>query len=58
MLGMLTRHRFGRISTMVYAVFAILSCVGIPYAIYALWSLRRPHVRALFAAAPLSKRRP
>ncbi len=56
--ALLTRRRFGRISTMVYAVFAILSCVGIPYAIYALWSLRRPHVRALFAAAPLSKRRP
>ena len=55
---LLTRRRFGRISTMVYAACSILSCVGIPYAIYAIWSLRRPHVRALFTAAPLSKRRP
>jgi serine/threonine protein kinase len=56
--ALLTRRRFGRISTMVYAAFSIVSCIGIPYAIYAIWSLRRPHVRALFAAAPLSKRRP
>ncbi|MBL8744395.1 MAG: protein kinase [Myxococcales bacterium] len=55
--ALLTRRRFGRISTMVYAALSALSCVGIPYAVYAIWSLRRPHVRALFEAAPLSKRK-
>jgi len=51
--ALLTRRRFGRISTLIYAGLSILSCIGIPYAIYAIWSLTRPHVKALFAISPL-----
>jgi serine/threonine-protein kinase len=47
-LGLLRRWRWARRSTMIYALFAAVTCWGAPYAIYVIWSLRRPGVKALF----------
>jgi hypothetical protein len=44
--GLLHRRRWAYVATMIYAVTALLSVVGAPYAIFAFWSLRRPAVRA------------
>jgi eukaryotic-like serine/threonine-protein kinase len=44
-LGLWRRKPWARRSTLWYALLGISSCVGIPYAIYAVWSLRRSDVR-------------
>jgi serine/threonine-protein kinase len=46
--GLYRRQRWARVSTLVYAAMGLLSCFGTPYAIYALFSLTRPKVRASF----------
>ncbi|MFO0554022.1 MAG: serine/threonine-protein kinase [Polyangiaceae bacterium] len=48
--GLYTRRRFARTSTLVYACVSGLTCCGLLYAVYALWSLRRPGVKAMFGA--------
>ncbi len=44
-LGLRGRRRWARLSTMLYGAFALTSCIGIPYGIYALWSLSRPEAK-------------
>lgn len=48
--GLLRRRAWARMSSLVYAAFAIPTCIGAPYAIYAFFSLTRPHVKRLFRA--------
>jgi hypothetical protein len=40
-IGLAGRRRWARVSTMAYAVVAITTCIGVPYAAYTLWSLSR-----------------
>jgi serine/threonine protein kinase len=47
-LGLWRRWGWARRSTMIYGALAILSCFGLPYGIYAIWSLHRPGVRDAF----------
>jgi hypothetical protein len=49
--GLWTRRSFARRSVLLYAGFAVTSCVGLPYAIYAFWTMSRPSVRAYLEAA-------
>ncbi len=44
-LGLFLSYRWSRRSTLLYAVLAAFSCIGLPYAIYAVWSLTRPSVK-------------
>jgi hypothetical protein len=44
--GMFKRHRWAYIAVAIYAATAFFSCVGTPYAIFALYSLTRSEVRA------------
>jgi serine/threonine protein kinase len=46
--GIVTRKRWARASTIIYAVFGLITCVGTPYSAYALISLRRPDVKRAF----------
>jgi hypothetical protein len=47
-VGLWRRAAWARTSAMIYAGLAVLSCIGLPYGIYALWSLTRPEVREAF----------
>jgi serine/threonine protein kinase len=47
-VGLWRRAAWARKSAMIYAGLAVLSCIGLPYGIYALWSLTRPEVREAF----------
>ncbi|MCA9620061.1 MAG: protein kinase, partial [Myxococcales bacterium] len=55
-LGLWRRQAWARKSTMIYAVMGIASLIGIPYAIYALWSLRLPGVKGAFELAARRRR--
>ena len=46
--GLYKRRGWARISTLLYAVIALFSCAGTPYAVYALYSLTRRETRELF----------
>ncbi len=46
--GLQNRKRWAYTSTIVYALFGLVTCVGSPYSAYALISLRKPEVRRLF----------
>ena len=46
--GLHAKKRWAYVSTIVYALFGLVSCIGSPYSAYALISLRRPEVRRLF----------
>ena len=48
-IGLWRRWSWARASTMVYGGMCVLSCLGLPYGVYALWSLRRPAVREAFS---------
>jgi serine/threonine-protein kinase len=41
-VGLSYRRNWARVSTILYGAFALSSCIGIPYGIYAIWSLTRP----------------
>jgi len=43
--GLSRRRRWAYVTTFVYAVTALFSCIGTPYGIFAIWSLTRPAVR-------------
>jgi len=47
--GLVRRRPWGRISSLVYAVFALPTCFGTLYGVYAIYSLTREHVKRLFA---------
>lgn len=47
--GLARRRPFARASTLIYGVVSLLTCVGIPYGVYAIWSMTRPGVRAMFS---------
>jgi predicted Ser/Thr protein kinase len=47
-VGLARRRSWARISTIAYAVWGTSSCIGIPYAAYALWSLTRTSVKRVF----------
>lgn len=40
--GLSKRHPWARTSTLAYAALGALTCVGVPYAVYAVWSLTKP----------------
>lgn len=46
--GMARKRPWARVSSLVYAVFALPTCFGTPYALYAFFSLTRGHVKRLF----------
>lgn len=46
--GIATKKKWARASTIIYAVFGLITCVGTPYSAYALISLRRPDVKRAF----------
>jgi hypothetical protein len=46
--GLHKRASWARVSTLVYAGVGALTCIGTPYAIYALYSLTRPSVKSCF----------
>jgi len=48
-IALLKRKRWGRYFTIGYSLMAMAVCIGIPYAIYTLWSLTRPTVVASFS---------
>lgn len=48
-IGLWTRQRWARRSTLAYAAVASVTCIGIPYAIYAFTTLRTEGARLLFA---------
>ncbi len=43
--GLATKKRWARASTIVYAIFGLFSCIGTPYAAYALITLRKPELK-------------
>jgi serine/threonine protein kinase len=45
-IGLAGRRRWARVSTILYAIVGLSSCIGAPYAAYTLWSLRRQEVKA------------
>ena len=47
-VGLQRRKRWGQWATLALAVVSLVTCVGIPWGIYALWSLTRPKTRDLF----------
>ncbi|MFO0613016.1 MAG: protein kinase [Polyangiaceae bacterium] len=47
--GLSKRYPWARTSTLAYAALGAFTCIGVPYAIYAAWSLTRPAVRWAFA---------
>jgi serine/threonine-protein kinase len=46
--GLWRRRSWSRRSTLVYGVCAVITVIGIPYAIYSVWSLTRPVVKRTF----------
>jgi hypothetical protein len=52
--GMFKRHRWAYIAVAVYAAAAFFSCIGTPYALFALCSLTRPEVRAALGRSKTS----
>jgi hypothetical protein len=49
-IGLMERKRWALFSTLIFAGVSLFTCVGTPWALYALWSLTRPRVRSLFRA--------
>lgn len=43
--GLATRRRWARVTTLIYGIFALTSCIGIPYGAYAIWSLTRAETK-------------
>jgi len=46
--GLYKKKRWARVSTVVYAILGLATCIGTPYSAYALISLRRPEVKRAF----------
>ncbi len=44
-VGLLLRKGWARIGTIVYALLSLPTCIGTPFAVYALWTMTRPAVR-------------
>ena len=44
--GLWRRRAWARSATLLYGVFAMLSCVGLPFGIYLVYAMTRPSVRA------------
>lgn len=44
-VGLLMRKGWARISTLVYALVSLPTCIGTPFALYALWTMTRPAIR-------------
>jgi len=44
-VGLLLRKGWARLGTLVYALLSLPTCIGTPFAIYALWTMTRPSVR-------------
>ncbi len=44
-IGLAYRRPWARITTILYAIGATMTCAGIPYGIYALWSMTRDQVK-------------
>jgi len=55
--GLSRRYAWARRSTLLYAIVAASTCIGVPYAIYAFWSLGQPAVRWAFAR-PIAPKKP
>jgi eukaryotic-like serine/threonine-protein kinase len=49
LVGLWRRRPWARMSTLIYGIAALFTVLGIPYGIYAIYSLTRPGVRAAFA---------
>jgi len=47
--GLYHRASWARRSTLIYGICSLFTLIGIPYGAYAIYSLRRPDVRELFA---------
>jgi tRNA A-37 threonylcarbamoyl transferase component Bud32 len=43
--GLLLRKGWARVGTIVYALLSLPTCIGTPFAVYALWTMTRPAVR-------------
>lgn len=46
--GLWRRAAWGRLTTLIYGVCTLFTVLGIPYGVYAIWSLTRPEVRRAF----------
>ena len=46
--GLHRQREWGRVLALVYGILCIPTCMGLPYTVYAFYSLRRPAVTALF----------
>lgn len=44
--GLWRRRAWARVSTLIFGLFSLLSCVGLPFGIYLVYAMTRPSVRA------------